>query len=143
MFFKKCNILHEKSGIICHGVNIEEFADGIKNKFPKAYQDYTKYLENKYLPKKGISLLSKINDNLYIASVFALKKIKNEFNIYLDYDALNRALMNLKFKIMKNKIENLNIIFPYHFCCSNTNGDWNLVKSIILNYFPFAEVTYL
>lgn len=161
------NILDIKEGIICQQVNCmgvmgSGLAKQIRNKYPRVYQKYKDFLNDKSLKIipigkniRGLKVVEEtsedfigkvlmvdIKDNLYIANLFAQHKYGRDKQ-YTEYDKFEESLENLKFSITDTNLENLPIYFPYKIGCGLGGGDWNIISSLIEKVFPNAIIVKL
>jgi O-acetyl-ADP-ribose deacetylase (regulator of RNase III) len=52
--------------------------------------------------------------------------------VYTDYSALHRAFTSIHKRLPLDR----SIAFPFGFGCGLANGDWNIVKQLIIDCFP-------
>lgn len=88
-------------GIIGHGVNCQGVmgsgvALAIRNKFPKAYQEYLQLCSEKK-PEEllGTTQLVQISDDLYVANMFTQLKFGHDGKVYASLDAIRSACLDL------------------------------------------------
>lgn len=134
------DITEVKSGIIVHQVNTLGIMGGglalqIKNKFPKAFTEYIKFLDEKKRVKiLGLINIVDINNDLSICNLFGQSTI----NIGMkntSYDAIDTGLKSLSDYIESNNIMK-DVYFPYKMGSDLGGGNWNVVFEIIEQYFP-------
>lgn len=158
------DILNITEGIICQqvdcmGIMGSGLAKQIRNKYPRVYQKYKDFLNDKSLKiipmgnnirglkvveetsedYLGKVLIVDIKDNLYIANLFAQHKYGRDKQ-YTEYDKFEESLENLKFSITDTDLENLPIYFPYKIGCGLGGGDWNIIFKLIEKAFPNAII---
>lgn len=122
------DLLEVKKGLICHQVNCQRkmgkgLALAIRNKYPIVYKEYTG-LEKMYL---GLCQPVKINDDLYVANLFAQHNYGT--GLKTNYDALTACLREAICLVKYHKLESINI--PYNLGCGLAGGDWSIVSNII------------
>jgi len=96
-----------------------------KKKYPQIFDDYMAAYKAGHL-KLGNVVITKIHNNLYIASICGQENYgTNKNQIYTDYNAVIKGLD----RIQKFSIENLvnPIYIPYLMGCGLGGGDWNTV----------------
>ena len=140
-----------KSGcdIICHQVNEygvmgAGIAKQIKEKYPKAFADYTKAITGENLP---LIALSKQPDGIVVANMFTQRNGKT------DLELLHNAVVLLSMQIIdlfitKLKFNEMTGIFfdrpfrvgiPYKYGCGIAKGDWDEVWKIWAGVFGEME----
>lgn len=136
------DILDINIGIIVHAVNCKGtwgagLAKSLKHKYPKAYDDYLKYLNFFKMPYYALGSISytKIRD-LYIVSVFTQYDV-SVTQRRTEYSAVINAMDCLNNYIKINRLD-LPLYFPDKICCGLGGGDWNIVGKIIEDKFPKA-----
>lgn len=151
MEIRQGDILDVNHGIIVHQVNTlgvmgAGLALQIKEKYPIAFKDYSGFssIYSDYQEELlGLTLLTKVEEDLYIAHMFAQSSIgvgKTRTN----YDAFNKSLENLKVVINRESYHELPIYFPYKIGCGLGGGDWGgVIKPLINKYFPKATIVKL
>lgn len=140
----KGDLLQAIENIIGHQVNCQGvmglgLAAKIKNKYPQAYKMYktvTKFNDPQSL--LGISLIVKVDENKYVANLFGQLNYGRNKKQYTDYEALNKALIELKEYALNN---NLTVALPYGLGCGLAGGDWSIVRNLIDKTFKDYEVT--
>lgn len=134
------SILNAKENIIshqtnCSGVYNRGIAKQVREKFPKAYDEYRKfYLNNKH------ELLGKcqiINcGNVIIAHLFGQERYGID-TTYTDYNALSNSIFEL---FLYSKIRGLSLAMPYGIGCGLAGGDWETVYEIIKRNSDFFKL---
>lgn len=147
-----------KSGcdIICHQVNEygvmgAGIAKQIKEKYPKAFADYTKAIKEKTSKGENLPLiaLSKQPDGVVIANMFTQRDGKTDIEI------LRKAVTLLVLQVFdlfttKVKINEMTGAFferpfrvgiPYKYGCGIAKGDWESVLKIWKDVF--GELEYI
>ena len=145
-----------KSGcdIICHQVNEygvmgAGIAKQIKEKYPKAFADYTKAIKEAKSKGKKLPLLglSKQPDNIVVANMFTQRNGKTDIEILrnavflLAMQIYDLFITKLKFK------ETTGVFFdrpfrvgiPYKYGCGIAKGDWESVLKIWEDVFGALE----
>lgn len=127
--------------IIGHQVNCQNvmgsgIALQVRNKYPKAYNEYMKFSVSKSKELLGncqiIDCEDKIIANLFGQFNYGLdKKI-----VYTKSEALEKALITLKNYAKENKKV---VALPYNIGCDRGNGDWseilNIIKEVFKDYY--------
>lgn len=113
----------------CQGVMGAGLALTLRKANPKLFAQYQK-LCKQYSPN---ALLGRafVCDN--IISIFGqLNYGRDRSVVYTDYNALRKAFSSIHSKLPLDK----SIAFPFGFGCGLANGDWNIVKQLIIDCFP-------
>lgn len=147
-----------KSGcdIICHQVNEygvmgAGIAKQIKDKYPKAFSDYTKAIKEAKSKGKNLPMfaLSKQPEGVIVANMFTQRSGKT------DLELLNNAAVFLLIQIFdlfitKLKFNEMTGVFfdrpfrvgiPYKYGCGIAKGDWNEVWKVWEGVF--GELEYI
>ncbi len=132
------NILNSGADIICHQVNCQGamgagLAKQIRQRWPKAYEDYIKFcgLSSPY-DKLGKVKLTEAARGKYIAHIFAQLNYGRKRLCYTNYDALHHGFEYLA-RLQHEK--GLRVALPYGIGCGLAGGDWGIVRSDIENIF--------
>ena len=150
--FKEGNLLNSNCNVICHQVNCmgtmgAGIAKQIKDRWPDVSQAYREFcthiLLTTYNRKNllGMCFLSSADDQHIIANIFSQYDYgrRNSNACYTEYDALDKALDNLKSQLVdmysKEGIRKLTIGFPYNFGCGLAGGNWDTVLIILHKHF--------
>jgi len=146
------DLLSVQYGIICHQVNCQGvmgagIAKAIADKWPRVKEYYValckKTFENGVpVPHLGTAYPVAISKNLYVANLFGQDRYGRDKR-YTNYGMLRKAMLQLR--QWRNAHEDLldihlPIYFPYRMGCSNAGGDWYLVRSMIRDIFPDANI---
>ena len=145
-----------KSGcdIICHQVNEygvmgAGIAKQIKEKYPKAFADYTKAIKDTKSKGKNLPLfvLSKQPDGIVVANMFTQRK--GETNLELLHNAavllsmqiIDLFVTKLKFNDMAGAffVRPFRVGIPYLYGCGIAKGDWGEVRKIWADAFGEME----
>ncbi|MDY2630094.1 MAG: hypothetical protein SOV85_01885 [Clostridium sp.] len=145
------NILDVEKGIICQQVNCcgvmgSGLALQIKYKYPIVYEKYIEFVNFAEMKNNnlGETLLVEIDNDLYIANLFAQFSYGRGSRIYTDYEMFKECLERLKNTIDNNeKLKDLPIYFPYKIGCGLGKGDWNVISNLIEKRFPHAVIVKL
>ena len=153
---KFCNGDLLKSGcdIICHQVNEygvmgAGIAKQIKEKYPKAFEDYVKAIKEKTSKGENLPLiaLSKQPDGVVVANMFTQRDGKTDIEILRKAVAL-LSLQVLDLFITKVKANDINGAFfdrpfrvgiPAKYGCGIAKGDWDEVWKIWAGVFGEME----
>lgn len=140
---KKCNIFESGADIICHQVNCQGVmgsgvAKQVKEKYPKVYEEYKTFCEN----KKPEDLLGKsqfvsiYDDKLVgIINIFGQLNYGYSGKCYTNYDALKKAFTTIN-RFIYIHFDYLPVLaFPYKFGCARGGGDWDIVSKMIEEIF--------
>lgn len=145
-----------KSGcdVICHQVNEygvmgAGIAKQIKDKYPKAFDDYIKAIKEKTSKGENLPLiaLSKQPDGVVIANMFTQRDGKTDIEILRKAVSL-LVLQIYDLFITKVKVNEMNGVFfdrpfrvgiPYKYGCGIAKGDWNEVLKIWTGVFGEVE----
>ena len=147
-----------KSGcdIICHQVNeygVMEagIAKQIKEKYPKAFADYTKAIKDAKSKGKNLPLLalSKQPNGIVVANMFTRSNGKTDLEL-LRHATVLLAMQILDLFITKLKFNEITGVFfdrpfrvgiPYKYGCGIAKGDWESVLKIWEEVF--GELEYI
>lgn len=130
---KTGDILNAEENIICHQVNKDGIMGGglalqIAKSYPNVENEYKKFCRSydySYEKLRGLYKNIKCNENQYIANCFTQKE-----NFETDYKALKVCFSSL---LSLCKKTNKTIAIPYKYGCGIANGDWEEVKTILIN----------
>lgn len=151
MEIRQGNILDVNHGIIVHQVNTlgimgAGLALQIKKRYPVAFKDYSGFssvYSEHHEELLGATLLTQVNEELYIAHMFAQSSI-GAGKLRTDYKAFENSLKNLKILIERSNQQNSLVYFPYKIGCGLGGGDWGgAIKPLINKYFPEAIIIKL
>jgi len=144
------DILEVKSGIICQQVNCQSamnsgLAKGIRNKWPIVFKKYKDFIANflyqdKYNRVSTKDLLGEIDlievePNLYVCNLFGQEFYGYDGKRYTSYGAWEKALPELKIEAEKL---NLPVYFPHGVGCVRGGANFEIISSMIEEYFPEA-----
>lgn len=139
------DLLMASEDIIVHQVNCRgKFGSGIalqiKNRFPKAYEDYMSLMtENKDNEAMlGQVYVSVINNDKYIAHLFGQFNYGYDGKRYTNYEALYNGLEYVKDQAQQH---NKSIAIPYKIGSDRGGADWDIVYKMIEKIFGDYEVT--
>jgi O-acetyl-ADP-ribose deacetylase (regulator of RNase III) len=128
------DLLTVKTDYIAHQVNCQGvmgagLALALRKSEPDLYRSYQCYC-NRYTPT---DLLGTYFIHNRVISVFGqLNYGRDRSVVYTDYSALNQAFRSIHNCLPLNK----SIAFPFGFGCGLANGEWNIVKQLIVTCFP-------
>lgn len=117
----------------CQGVMGSGIAKIVKAKFPSCFEEYKLFCD-KFSNKEdllGECQICQVGENKYIANLFGQCKFGTD-KCYSDYNALKKALINLKIKCAG---KGLSISLPYNISCGRAGGNWETVYGIIKDVF--------
>lgn len=147
-----------KSGcdIICHQVNEygvmgAGIAKQIKDKYPKAFDDYVKAIKEKTSKGENLPLiaLSKQPDGIIVANMFTQRKGKTNLEIlrnavvFLGMQIIDLFVTKLKFNEMTGVFFDrpFRVGIPYRYGCGIAKGDWESVLKVWK--YVFGELEYI
>ena len=136
-----------KSGcdIICHQVNEygvmgAGIAKQIKEKYPKAFADYTKAIKDAKSKGKNLPLiaLSKQPDGVIVANMFTQRNGETDLEflrnaaVFLCMQIIDLFVTKLKFNDMNGVFfdRTLRVGIPYKYGCGIAKGDWESILKI-------------
>ena len=143
------DLLKSECDIICHQVNEygvmgAGIAKQIKEKYPKAFADYTKAITGENLP---LIALSKQPDGIVVANMFTQRNGKTDLEL-LHNAAVLLSMQIIDLFITKLKFNEMTGIFfdrpfrvgiPYKYGCGIAKGDWENVLKIWEDVFRELE----
>ena len=126
-------------------------AKQIKEKYPKAFEDYTNAIEKAASKCKDLPLfaLSKQPDGVIVANMFTQRNGKTDLEL-LHNAAVLLSMQIIDFFITKLKLNEMTGVFfdrpfrvgiPYLYGCGIAKGDWNEVCKIWAGVF--GELEYI
>jgi O-acetyl-ADP-ribose deacetylase (regulator of RNase III) len=126
----------------CMGVMGAGIAKSIKNKWPKVFTEYKKYLDEN-TASKSIGTYQSVDITEYAHT--KASQVVNIFGEYspsrtkraIEYDETLNALEMFRDDIIKTYKNDKKVVlgFPYLFGCGLAGGDWRIMKSIIFSVF--------
>lgn len=138
------DILQAQENIIVHQVNCLSVMGGgiakqIREKYPKVFKDYQKYLSNSGFPIQALGECQfvEVGENKYVANLFGQYKYGRDKQ-QTDYKALEEALFSLK---VNAKDHNLSVAIPVNLGCGLAGGSWDIVYKMIEEVFHDYDVT--
>ncbi len=144
--FKTGNILDCKETMLIQSVNYRKvmgagLAKQIKNKYPKIFDQYCKFIDSHswfYISQTGLFDMFKINDNpeQFICNVFGQKDFGND-KCYTDYESLKNGLSSVE---LSARLDKRSVALPFRIGAGLSGGDWNIVYKIIQDIFENSEV---
>ena len=153
---KFCNGDLLKSGcdIICHQVNEygvmgAGIAKQIKEKYPKAFEDYVKAIKEKTSKGENLPLiaLSKQTDGVVVANMFTRRNGETDLEllrnaaVLLSMQIIDLFITKLKFNEMTGVFFDrpFRVGIPYLYGCGIAKGDWDEVWKIWAGVFGEME----
>lgn len=147
-----------KSGcdIICHQVNEygvmgAGIAKQIKEKYPKAFDDYVKAIKEKTSKGENLPLiaLSKQPDGIVVANMFTQRNGETDLEllrnavVFLGMQIIDLFITKLKFNEMNGAFfdRHFRVGIPYKYGCGIAKGDWENVLKIWEDVF--GELEYI
>jgi|JI9StandDraft_1071089.scaffolds.fasta_scaffold28359_5 O-acetyl-ADP-ribose deacetylase (regulator of RNase III) len=131
------------SGIIAHCVNNKGvmgsgIALSIRNKWPKAFEEYQKrYRQWKDTEERdseygifGECQLVQVSDTVAVANIGGQWNYGNDGKKYVRYDALDTAFAQLYDMLPKDSKNRTVVNFPL-LGCDRAGGEWSIVSAII------------
>lgn len=124
----------------CRGAMGSGVALAIRNKWPKAYEDYRVAYEYHRLIL-GMSVMSEVSEEppLFVAHLCGQWDYGKR-GIFTNYNALSDALCNMRnfqedyARVYDGKV--LQLYLPYGIGCGLAGGDWKKVEPIIESIMP-------
>lgn len=143
--YKKGDLLKSGCHFICHQVNCQGvmgsgLALAIKNKFPRVYTEYKGFCAE---AKKSSDLLGSnqyvlVGPKTIVVNMFAQDNYGLDKR-HTDYESLRCCLKMLSVLNVPEKFDEkdiqVRIGIPYKLGCARGGGDWNIVITIIEEYF--------
>ena len=145
-------IVHQ---VNCKGVMGAGLAKQIKDKYPEVYEEYVRRCQETENPsdllgqidcvqichdiarRKSCSLENRrlvTTDNKVVVNFYSQCDYgRNSRKVYTDYKAFNKCLNKLRI-YLEDKPVSLTIAFPDHIGCGLANGNWNIIKDLIINF---------
>ena len=143
------DLLKSECDIICHQVNEygvmgAGIAKQIKEKYPKAFADYTKAITGENLP---LIALSKQPDGIVVANMFTQRNGKTDLEllhnavVLLSMQIIDLFITKLKFNEMTGVFFDrpFRVGIPYKYGCGIAKGDWDEVWKIWAGVFGEME----
>ena len=138
--YVKGDLLSATEGYIVHGCNCQGamgsgVALAIKNKYPKAYQDYMDFYMTRDYPL-GSCNLSRVNSKLAIVNAFTQEYYGRDGKQYASYSAIADVMYKLA--------NNISIDEPIHMPkigCGLGGASWETVEKLILKSLHNHDVT--
>lgn len=130
----KGDLLTTDATYICHQVNCQGkmrsgVAKQIREKYPKVFDSYTKFLEREGSPEKALGHIDLVlcPDKKIVLNMFAQLKYGYDGKQYTNHKAFELCLVEIKRLIPKNEV----IAMPYKIGCGLGGGDWDIIKNSI------------
>ena len=128
------NLLDSPCNIIIHQANNRRvmgagLAQQIRTKFPTHYKQYLAS------PMKlGTSVVTRINDNLFVIALIAQDGFGRDGRCYTNYNALEQCLAQLSERFQRSKFIPI-IGIPHGMGAGLGGGNWNTIHQLIEHYF--------
>lgn len=147
MIYTCGNVLDTPFQFIAHQCNAKGVMGGglalqIRNKYPKVYNEYRKWIEdNSFFTREewlGNYLSVRTNDGHVILNLIGQYDYGRDKR-YTDYDALEKAFITAINDIRHDyggedtDLLQIVIAIPYGIGCGLAGGDWNVVREILEN----------
>ena len=144
--FHHGDILTAKTDVICHQVNTlgimgAGLAKHIRGKYPWLYEEYKQYCAQypaEQLMGTALILRESPSSEQYIANCFAQTKLAKQGEKVTNYTALEDSLMQVASWMSDNGKKSVAI--PFRMGCGLAGGDWDAVKSIIIDVFMDTDI---
>ncbi len=138
------DLLEATESIVGHQVNCQAVmgsgvAKLLKEKYPSLYPSYMTFCKGK-TPEELLGQLQIIpmDSSNTVANLFGQLNYGRSKTIYTNYDALRKALTELK---SYAKEREQTVALPYNIGCGLANGSWDIVEKMIEDVFADYEVT--
>ena len=141
------NLLDAQTDVIAHQVNCQGVmgsgvAKQIRDKWPRAYDNYVSYCYD-YITCThellGECQLVQVNDNQHVANLFGQNYYGRDGKRYTSYDGIYDALASLAVQMMSAGMKSLAL--PYNMSSCLGGADWNVVLTMIESVFKNTDVT--
>lgn len=137
------DILNAKEDIIGHQVNCvgvmgAGLAKQIRNKYPKAYDEYLRLVKRHDDKNELLGIVQEVEaQGRRIVNLFCQLNVGTHKQ-QTSYIAIDKALRRVA---KRTKELSLSVALPYGIGCGLAGGDWNTVYEIIEDAFSDYEVT--
>lgn len=127
--------------VIAHGCNAQGVmnsgvARAIREKYPRAYDDYYNHIHNNYKSDVlGSVAVTELHDRTILNIISQEYYGRNPKITYVSYDALANAIKSI------NDMGYKRIAFP-RIGAGLGNGKWEIISAIIESYSNFSPVVY-
>lgn len=135
----KGNLLYAPVDVIGHQVNCKGvmgagIAKQLRNKYPRLFNEYKKYLATHPRPLGTVSYHA-VNGKPIVANIFGQDGYGRRGR-HTDYKALENALWDVAIKSYDN---GLVVGLPYGIGCGLAGGSWDIVYKIIQDIFTEVD----
>ena len=154
--FCEGDLLKSGCDIICHQVNEygvmgAVIAKQIKEKYPKAFEDYVKAIKEKTSKGENLPLiaLSKQPDGVIVANMFTQRRGETDLEllrnavVFLGMQIIDLFITKLKFNDKNGAFFDrpFRVGIPYKYGCGIAKGDWESVLKVWEDVF--GEMEYI
>ena len=154
--FCEGDLLKSGCDIICHQVNEygvmgAGIAKQIKEKYPKAFEDYVKAIKEKTSKGENLPLiaLSKQPDGVIVANMFTQRRGETDLEllrnavVFLGMQIIDLFITKLKFNDKNGAFFDrpFRVGIPYKYGCGIAKGDWESVLKVWEDVF--GEMEYI
>jgi len=124
----------------CQGVMGSGIARAIRAAYPHVYESYKEKCDLQADKRQllGECQLIGTAGGKVIANLFGQYRYGRSNQVYTNYDALRRALVQLKQQAM---LKEASVALPFNIGCGLANGDWAIVSRMIEEIFDDYDVT--
>ncbi len=144
--FKTGNILDFTETIMTQQVNHQKVMGGglalqIKNKYPKIFDEYCKFIDEhswNEIKEKILIHVFKISDKQSIMNIFGQRYYGRD-KCYTDYDMLKNSFEVILDACKKSNREE-SIAIPYRIGSGLSGGSWEVVYKIIQDIFENSKI---
>lgn len=145
IIYKPGDLLVGPERCICHGCNAQKkmrsgVAAIIREKYPKAYDDYVKYAEEVGL-KVGNIIVSDNQDRIIINAITQQFYGRDPNTVYVSYDGMRSCIQKINQYAKENGIAD--VAMPL-IGAGLANGSWKVISQIIEDEsVDFQPIVYL
>jgi O-acetyl-ADP-ribose deacetylase (regulator of RNase III) len=138
------NIIDSRADIIFHQVNCQGvmgsgLAKQLREWCPVHYEDYKYFCDTAPAPEallgEYIFTPYDIENKLYICGIFGQFNYGHDGKCYTSYNAVRRALINVKVMANRNEDRSYRFAVPYKMCCGLAGGNWDIILEILSELF--------
>lgn len=142
------NLLETEHQFIVHGCNCagvmgSGVAKAIREKYPKAYDDYVEFIDDQIFFYRGIpggNLLGSVNyslqdDGITIVNALTQDSYGKDGKKYVSYDAIDQAFRDINAKLPRGS----SVAIPM-IGAGLGGGNWKIIQTIIDEVTPDLEI---